>query len=126
MLVGIVAFMALIGATISAFPNPRRTIFGAFKSFRLWHRWLVALVVIGSIWHVLGTSFTIVNPAQISLLILITLLLPATAFYARRRRRKIPMTTAPDNDSIADSNGYALLLISMLLATAYATFKNLL
>ena len=125
MLIGVVAFAALLGATVSAFPGSRRTIYGNFKNFRSWHRWLVALVVIGSLWHVLGTSFSIVSPLQISLLVLLTLLLPSAALYSRRRQRKIPLTRAPASDATADSNGYVLLLISMSFAAAYAAFKNL-
>jgi len=125
MLLGIAAFTVMVGTTITALPAPRQYFYTGFSSFRNWHRWLVALVLIGSIWHVIGTDFTITTPMQTGFLILLTLLLPAGAFCARRLRVKLPLTTAPDSERRADNNTVALALLMLLFAGVYSAIKNL-
>ena len=123
MLAGLLGVVGVVGATTSAFPTPRRRIFSRFSTFRIWHRWLVAVTVIGSLWHVLGTRFSIWGPLKVSLMVLLTLLLPGAAFVARRLNSKLMTSVGPDSNAKADREAWALSLLLILFATSFALIK---
>jgi DMSO/TMAO reductase YedYZ heme-binding membrane subunit len=126
MLVGIIAFLALLAVTVSSLPGPRRKFYGGFNQFRRWHRALFIVVLAGSLWHTIGTDYTLGNTAQIVVVAVAAGLLPALAYFGRRQERAIPRTAQPASDMAADLQAWLGGATIVLLSFSYALIKEFL
>ena len=124
MLVGIIAFLALLAVTLSSLPGPRQKFYGGFAQFRRWHRVLFIIVLAGSLWHTIGTDYTLAHTSQIIVVMVAAGLLPALAYFGRRRDRTIPRAAKPGSDMAADLQAWLGGAAIVLLSFGYALIKE--
>jgi len=123
MLMGMVAFLCLLAATISSLPVVRRKFYRNFGSFRSWHRGLFALVLIASIWHLVGTDFTLRGTWQLASAGLLLGFLPALAYALRRAARPLPLSGIPERTKSVDVQSVITGLLIVLFCFLYALTK---
>jgi len=124
MLLGILGFVIMLFVTITSLPGSRRRIYARFSHFRGWHLGLSVAAVIAAAWHVVGTGYLIKGPWQLTALVLLTLLLPAFAYLARRQGLGTVTGQRPESAGVANRSAILALLICMLLTNFYAVAKN--
>ena len=125
MLAGIVAFLSLLLVTTTSFPTPRRRLYPSFSTFRSGHRILFLVILAGSVWHTVGTDFSLTAFWQTVAIGILLGLLPAIAYVARRIRRQPPMTRVPFSTSRADRASLYAGVTLLSFCAGYAWIKAL-
>lgn len=123
MLMGILAFMLLLGMTVSSLPGPRRKTYSGFPAFRNWHRMLFLLLLISTGWHVMGTDFSLGRVWQAVVLGILLGGAPVAAYWARRTNQSLPMTPEPGSEAAADRHPILIGLLMLLLSATFAGIK---
>jgi hypothetical protein len=123
MLVGIGAAVALLAVTVSSLPGPRNAIYRTFPRFRSWHRLLFGIILGGSVWHTLGTGFTLAYPWQLGMVGLLAGLAPGMAYLARRADRPLYLTPPPGSERAADAQSVLAAAVAIGFCLAWSAVK---
>lgn len=123
MLVGVGAALALLAATVTSLPGPRSLIYRDFPLFRSWHRLLFGIVIVGSLWHTLGTGFTLTRPWQLVAISLLAGFAPGLAYLARRTRRPVYRTQPPGSERVADGQTALATAVAIGFCLAWSAAK---
>jgi len=54
---GVAGFLLLTALTVIAVPRVRSKLHKRYSHFRLWHRVIALLTIVGSTWHIIGSNF---------------------------------------------------------------------
>jgi DMSO/TMAO reductase YedYZ heme-binding membrane subunit len=123
MLAGIGAALLLIVLVATAFPAPRRALFGNRSTFRRAHRY-GSLAVIGlAAWHVLGSGFYLDSRLKQIAFVAVAIALPA--FAMRRRIRQQPAAAIRLDPSDATIETVRIALGSLTAAALFAALRAL-
>jgi len=125
MLTGVVAFLSLLGVTVTSFPTVRRRLYPSFSTFRSGHRILFLVILAGGVWHTLGTNFSLTALWQMAAIGILLGLLPAIAYLGRRVRRQLPVTRVPASTGLADRTSLYAGALLLSFCAGYAWIKAL-
>jgi len=125
MLAGTVAWIGLVGMTVTSLPGPRRRSYTGFPAFRRWHRVLFLTVLAACAWHVLAAGFSLGTRWQLLLGAVCLGVLPVAAYWRRRCQRALPLTPAPAHTAAADTGAIVALLTLLVFSAAYGAIKML-
>ena len=123
MLAGLGALLSLLVVTISSFPGPRKKFYGHFARFRSWHRALFSIILVGSLWHVAGTDFSLDSRWQLAVVGLLLAALPGAAYLSRRAGRPLPLSQPPATTLAADLSTAIAGLLMLVLSAGFAAVK---